>query len=236
MMFMRKYRSGPISNAILLACVLARVAGALALLRPFQQEIIWASIIVVSTWPIMLRLQKLFGGRRSLAIVAMSSGLMLAVIGPVVLLLGTLIARLPELRDLGNRLLAGPWPGPPAWLARLPYGTQLAAQWQQAVAQGPDHWAAYIRPYIGATALWLSQHVGTIGSITLQFLLTLVLVAVFYLHGESLARQARRLARRVGGTRAEEGAVLAGQTVRGVAAGAGAPGPPPSVLGGVGLC
>jgi predicted PurR-regulated permease PerM len=232
---MQVHRSDLISNAILLACVLALVMGALAVLRPFLPAILWATIIVVATWPIMLRLQKLFAGRRSLAIVAMSSSLLVAVIGPVVLLLGTLVARLPELRDLGNRLLAGPWPGPPAWLARLPYGTQLAAQWQQAVAQGPDHWAAYIRPYVGATALWLSQHVGTLGSITLQFLLTLVLVAVFYLHGETLARQARRLARRVGGTRAEEGAVLAGQTMRAIAAGVVLTALLQSVLGGCGL-
>src|SRR5258706_532154 len=119
---MQVHRSDLISNAILLACVLALVMGALAVLRPFLPAILWATIIVVATWPIMLRLQKLFAGRRSLAIVAMSSGLLLAVIGPVVLLLGTLVARLPELRDLGNRLLAGPWPGPPPWPARLPYG------------------------------------------------------------------------------------------------------------------
>jgi predicted PurR-regulated permease PerM len=232
---MRKYRSGPISNAILLACVLALVAGALAVLRPFLPAILWATIIVVATWPIMLRLQRLFGGRRSLAIAAMSSGLLLAVIGPVVLLLGTLVARLPDLRDLGNRLLAGPWPGPPDWLARLPYGAQLAAQWQQAVSQGPDHWAAYVRPYIGKAAVWLSQHVGTIGSITLEFLLTLVLVAVFYLHGESLATQVRQLARRVGGTRAEEGTVLAGQTMRAIAAGVVLTALLQSILGGCGL-
>jgi predicted PurR-regulated permease PerM len=211
------------------------VVGALAVLRPFLPAILWATIIVVATWPIMLRLQKLFGGRRSLAIAAMSCGLLLAVIGPVVLLLGTLVARLPELRDLGNRLLAGPWPGPPAWLARLPYGTQLAVQWQQFIAQGPEHWGAYIRPYVGSSALWLSQHVGTIGSITLEFLLTLVLVAVFYLHGESLARQARRLARRVGGTRAEEGTVLAGQTMRAIAAGVVLTALLESILGGCGL-
>src|SRR5258706_11668130 len=83
--------------------------------------------------------------------------------------------------------------------------------------------------------MWLSQHVGTLGSITLQFLLTLVLVAVFYLHGETLARQARRLARRVGGTRAEEGAVLAGQTMRAIAAGGLVPALVETVLGGCGL-
>jgi predicted PurR-regulated permease PerM len=232
---MGEHRSGPISNAILLACVLALVVGALAVLRSFLPAILWATIIVVATWPIMLRLQKLLGGRRGLAVGAMSGGLLLAVIAPVVLLLGTLIAHLPEMKDLGNQLLAGPWPGPPAWLLRLPYGAELTAQWQQAIAQDADHWAAYVTPYIGKAALWLSQHVGTIGGITLQFLLTLVLVAVFYLQGESLTTQVRRLAWRVGGPRAVEGVVLAGQTMRAIAAGVVLTALLQSILGGCGL-
>src|SRR5258707_4835793 len=166
---MQVHRSDLISNAILLACVLALVMGALAVLRPFLPAILWAKTIVVATWPIMLRLQKLFAGRRSLAIVAMSSSLLVAVIGPVLLLLGTLVTRLPELRDLGGRLLAGPWPGPPAWVGRLPFGEQLSADWSQAVAQSPDHWTAMAQPYLGKMVLWLSQHVGTLGGITLEF-------------------------------------------------------------------
>src|SRR5882724_10674896 len=109
---MQAHRTGLISSAILLACVLALVVGALAVLRPFLPAILWATIIVVATWPIMLRLQKLFGGRRSLAIVAMSTGLLLAVIGPVVLLLGTLVARLPDLRVLRDRIIGRLTSGP----------------------------------------------------------------------------------------------------------------------------
>ena len=232
---MSEQRSQLISNAIVLACVAALLLGVLAVLRPFLSAMVWAAIIVVATWPIMLRVQRLFGGHRGLAVAAMSSGLFVAVVAPVALLLGTLVTRLPELRDLGGRLLAGPWPEPPAWLERLPYGTQLTAQWQQAAAQSPDHWAEAVKPYLGNLALWLSQHVGTLGNITVDFLLTLVLVVVFYLHGEALAKWTLRLAKRVGGARGAESAVLAGQTMRAIAAGVVVTALVESILSGFGL-
>ena len=232
---MNEQRSQLISNAVVLACVAALLFGVLAVLRPFLSAMIWAAIVVVATWPIMLRVQRLFGGRRGLAVAAMSSGLFVAVVAPVALLLGTLVTRLPELRDVGGRLLAGPWPGPPGWLERLPYGTRLTAQWQLAVAQSPDHWAEAVKPYLSTMALWLSHHLGTLGGITVDFLLTLLLVVVFYLHGEALATQTLRLARRVGGAGAEEGAVLAGRAMRAIAAGVVVTALVESILSGFGL-
>ena len=228
-------RSQLVGNAILLGCVAALLWGVLAVLRPFLPAILWAAIIVVATWPIMLRVERLLGGRRRLAVAAMSGGLFVAIVAPVTMLLGTLVARLPELRDLGGRLLAGPWPGPPAWVSRLPFSAQLVAEWQQAVTQSPEHWTAAVQPYLGNVALWLSQHVGTIGGITLEFLLTLVLVVVFFLHGEALAMSLRRLARRTGGARAEEGTLIASQAMRAIAAGVVLTALAQSVLSGLGL-
>jgi len=216
---MRERRSQLLGNAMMLACVAALTWGVLAVLRPFLSAIIWASIIVVASWPIMLHVQRLFGGRRGLAVAAMSSGLFIAVVAPVAMLLATLVTRLPDLWDLSSRLLAGPWPEPPAWLNRMPGGRQLADQWREAASQTPEHWAEVVKPYIGNLARWLSQHVGTLGSITLDFLLTLMLVVVFYMYGEALAKWTLRLARHVGGARGAESVVLAGQTIRAIAAG-----------------
>jgi predicted PurR-regulated permease PerM len=232
---MNDQRSQLISNAIVLACVAALLWGVLAVLRPFLSALVWAAIIVVATWPIMLRVERLFGGHRGLAVTAMSSGLFIAVVGPVALLLGTLITRLPELRDLGARLFAGPWPEPPAWLERMPYGAQMSLQWQQAAARTPEYWGGVVTPYIGKAALWLSQHVGTIGSVTVDFLLTLILVVVFYLHGEALAKWSLRLARRVGGPPGRESAVLAAQSMRAIAAGVVVTALVEAILSGFGL-
>ena len=232
---MNEPRTQLISDAIVLACIAALLFGVLAVLRPFLPAILWATIIVVATWPIMLHVQRLCGGRRGVAVAAMSAGLFTVIVAPVALLLGTLIARLPELRDLGGRLLAGPWPGPPAWLARIPYGAQLTASWQQAALRTPEYWAEIVKPYLSKAAVWLSQHLGTLGGITIDFLLTLVLVVVFYQHGEALAKLTQKLARRVGGERGTESALLAGRAMRAIAAGVVLTALVESILSGLGL-
>src|SRR5262249_14196852 len=155
----------------------------LAVLRPFLPAILWAMIIVVATWPLMLRVQRLLGGRRALAVAVMSGGGFAVIVGPVGVLLGAPVPRPAGVRDVGRRLFAGPLPGPPAWLARLPYGSHLADSWQQAAQRSADEWATVIKPYVSDAALWLSRHLGTLGGITLDFVLMLVLVVVYYLHG-----------------------------------------------------
>jgi predicted PurR-regulated permease PerM len=232
---MKEPRPQFLNEAVMLACIAALAFGVLAVLRPFLPAILWATIIVVATWPLMLRVQRFFGGRRGLAVAAMSTGLFVVIVAPVGLLLGTLITRLPALRDLEARMLAGPWPGPPDWLARLPYGAQLTASWQQAVGRSPDYWVETVKPYFSKAIIWLGQHLGTLGGITIDFLLTLVLVVVFYQHGEALAELIRRLARRVGGARAVDSALLAGQAMRAIAAGVVVTALVESILSGLGL-
>jgi predicted PurR-regulated permease PerM len=65
--------------------------------------------------------------------------------------------------------------------------------------------------------------------------MTLVLVVVFYLHGESLASTVRRLAKRIGGVRAEESIVLTAQAMRAIAAGVVLTALLESILSGFGL-
>jgi predicted PurR-regulated permease PerM len=231
----QSFRSALISDALMLTCVAALGIAVLAVLRPFLPAILWAAIIVVATWPLMLRVQRLLGGRRMLAVAAMSGGLFVVIVAPVALLLGTLVARLPDLRELANRLFTGPWPGPPAWLARLPYGAQLADSWQQAAQRTPEDWAATIKPYISDVALWLSHHLGTLGGITLDFVLMLVLVVVYYLHGEALAARVQKFAQRVGGARGTDSVMLACQAMRAIAAGVVVTALVESILSGLGL-
>ena len=213
------FRSELISDALMLVCVSALGIGVLAVLRPFLPAMLWAMIIVVATWPLMLRVQRLLGGRRGLAVAVMSLGLFAVIVVPVALLLGTLITRLPELRDLGSRLSEGGLPDAPAWLGRLPYGGQLTNSWQQAAQRSADQWAASVKPYISDAVVWLSHHLGTLGGVAMDFGLMLVLVVVYYQHGEALAERIQKFARRVGGARGAESAVLACQAMRAVAAG-----------------
>jgi len=228
-------RTELISSAMLLLTVATLMLGTFAVLRPFLPAIVWAAIVVVATWPILLRVENLFGGHRRLAVAAMSAALFIVVLGPITLLIGTFVSRIPELRELGARVLAGPWPGPPAWLGRLPYGANLSEHWQQLAAQSSADWADMFKPYITRSAVWVSQHMGTLGGLAFEFLLTLLLVVVFYLHGDTLASLVKRVARRIGGARGEESVVLAANAARAIAAGVVLTALFQAVLGGLGL-
>ena len=208
-----------INSAILVLCVGALMAGAFAVLSPFIPALVWAAIVVVATWPLLLRLERFCRGRRRLAIALLSFGLLLVIVLPVTLLLSTLINWAPRLRDLVTQWLAGPLPMPPEWLGRLPFGDRMVLAWQQAIAQSPDSWVAQIRPYALQSAQWVGTHIGALGSFALQFVLALVLIVLMYVHGDALAALVRRVAHRVGGARGEDSVVMASEAMSAIAAG-----------------
>src|SRR5688572_27659680 len=72
------------------------------IMRPFLVAIIWASTIVIATWPVLLTLQKHLGGRRSLAATAMTSALMLVFVVPLVLAISTISAQFPTVANWFN--------------------------------------------------------------------------------------------------------------------------------------
>ena len=192
---MNERRSQLISNAIVLACVAALLWGVLAVLRPFLSALVWAAIIVVATWPIMLQCAASVrrpswpgGGGDEFGIVRRggaarwrccwarwSRGYRNCAIWAVRLL-----------RGLGPSLRPGS--------SACPTAAELSSTMAAGRRADPEYWAGVVKPYLGKAALWLSQHVGTIGSVTVDFLLTLILVVVFYLHGEALAKWTLRLA------------------------------------------
>jgi predicted PurR-regulated permease PerM len=74
-----------------------------------------------------------------------------------------------------------------------------------------------------------------LGALTLQFLLTVVIAAMMYAGGESLAAVVRRFGFKLGGQRGEDAVVLAGKAIRGVALGVGVTAFVQAVMGGIGL-
>jgi len=52
--------------------IVGLMAASLWILRPFLPALIWATMIAVSTWPIMLRVERTLWGRRSLAVTVMT--------------------------------------------------------------------------------------------------------------------------------------------------------------------
>ncbi len=190
------------------------------IMRPFLLALIWATMIVVATWPIMLRLQRLLGGRRPLAVAVMTLALLLVFIVPFSLAVGTILNHADQIVAWVKGFATYSLPSPPQWVGKLPVvGSKLAEAWQEITDVGPGGVRARLAPHTVVILKWFAAQAGSFGIMFIQFLLTVTIAAVLYYGGEKAARAVRRFACRLAGERGEEAAVLAAKTIRGVALG-----------------
>lgn len=214
----------------------ALIGISLWILQPFVAAIIWAAMIVVSTWPLMLAIQRRLWGKRWLAVTVMTLALLLVFVAPFSAAIGTLVANAEEIASWAKGLSALELPAPPAWLANVPLvGERMAALWAQYAAKGPEELAQAAAPYLRQATRWLVSEVGGFGLVLLQFLFTVVIAAIMFSTGEEAARMVRRFGMRLAGQRGVQAVRLAGQAIRGVALGVVVTAIVQSALGGLGL-
>jgi predicted PurR-regulated permease PerM len=206
------------------------------ILSPFLGAIIWAVMIVVATWSPMLRVQRWAGNRRWIAVTIMSFVLLLVLIVPLSAAVVTVVEHVDDILAWVKGLRDFKLPAPPSWLASIPLaGERLVKLWDEAAVQGMQVLAVKITPYAGVITSWFVAHVGSIGALFLQFLLTVIAAAVLYGNGEDAADWALRFGARTGGERGEAAVRLAGQAIRSVARGVVVTAIVQTAVGGIGL-
>jgi len=214
----------------------ALIVASFWILRPFLAAAIWATMIVVATWPVMLWFQARLWRRRALAVAAMTLMLLLVFVVPLTLAVGTIVANADEIVARLKSIADFRMPAPPDWMANLPFiGAKVVLAWEQAAASGVEGLLARLTPYAGSVTTWFVSEAGDVGVLLVQFLLTLVLAALMYASGEAAALSVGRFGRRLAGERGENAVRLAGQAIRGVALGVVVTAVVQSALGGVGL-
>jgi predicted PurR-regulated permease PerM len=212
------------------------IAGVFWVLRPFLAALIWGAMIVVATWPLRERLVRWLGGRRKLAVTALSVGLLLLFVLPLFFAVGALVNNADTIGAKVKEMLADGLPQAPAWLARAPLVGERAASAWNGIADSPlGELASRLTPYLTDVASWFAAQVGGLGRLLAQFLLTVVVAAVLWSSGEAWAAGLLRFARRLAGEQGEEVVILAGLAVRSVALGVGVTALVQSALAGIGL-
>ncbi|TMH83744.1 MAG: AI-2E family transporter YdiK [Betaproteobacteria bacterium] len=216
--------------------IAAAIIASLWVLQPFLPALIWATLIVVATWPLMRAAQKRLWGKRGLAVIVMTTVLLLVVIVPLALAVLTIIEHADDFGDGLKTLARAGVPPPPGWVEGLPLiGPKLAAEWQAIAALGAGELQARIAPYAKGIAAWILGKAGTFAAFFLHLLLTAIISAMFYYNGEAAAAGVRAFARRLAGSRGEQAVTLAGQAIRAVALGVVVTAVVQSLLGGIGL-
>jgi predicted PurR-regulated permease PerM len=234
---MKNVPTAEVTRIMLLVLLIGLLlAGSFWILLPFLGGLIWATSIVIATWPVLLWFQKKTGGRRSIAVTIMTLLVLLAFILPFSVAVSAILEAAQRGPDTVRAFLADGIGPPPQWLRQIPLlGARAAERWQSFAAGGPDAVVDALRPYVGNAASWAMSMTGGFGLVLVQVLITLIMCGILYSQGEVAARGVLAFAHRMGRERGEETVVLAGQAVRSVALGVIVTALVQSVLAGLGL-
>ncbi len=212
------------------------IAASFWILRPFLTAFIWATMIVITTWPLMISVQRCLWGKRGLAVTVMTVALLLLLVIPLTLAIGSIIDRADDIVTWTRSLATLELPPPPEWVENVPVvGRKIAARWLHITSSGKAELAARLEPHLAKVVSWLLSTAGNVLMMTVQFLLTVIISAVLYATGEKAADGVLRFARRLSGHYGEDAAILAAKAVRGVALGVVVTAVVQSSLGGMGL-
>ena len=205
------------AERVLLALLLGGIGvGCVLVLYPFFSSLLWAAILVFTTWPVCEWLRSMRG-----CAAAPAAGVMVALTAVVLVLPLALAAPggandVNHLRGVIEDALRAGLPGAPDWVFDIPLiGQTLGDLW--------NRWAADIsvmvealRPYFGIV---LEGGLGLLLGLAngvLLFVLALFIAFFFYLYGEPIAARLRVILQRIAGARAERLIDVTGATVRGV--------------------
>src|SRR5262245_45259197 len=200
-------------NVLGVLFLVALIGSSLWILRPFLGAMVWATTIVVATWPLMIGAQTWLWGKRALAVALMTLLLLCVLVVPLTWAIGTVVGNVEEIVDWTKSLASYKTPPtPPDWLTNLPVvGPKAAELWRYAAAAGVSELSARAAPHVGGVIRWFVAQVGGIGVLLVEFLLTVVLAAAMYANGESASDRIIRFGRRLAGERGEIAVQLAAQ-------------------------
>ena len=130
-------------------CLFLLIAVALWVLWPFLAAGIWATMLVVSTWPLLRSLEARLGNRRALAVASMTLGMLLLLMLPLWAAIDTIARHADAVAGLAKGLAESGVPPPPSWVEKLPLvGAKLSATWARWADGGAAGLEASLGPYI----------------------------------------------------------------------------------------
>jgi len=223
-----------IEIAINLGLIFIILAWCFQIVRPFISFIVWGGVIAIAAYAPFLKLKSALGGRQKLAVTLFAIIGLALVIGPTWLFAGSII---DSAREFGQGVQEGKLeiPAPAAKVQEWPFiGERLYANWS-AAAENLQSWLAEHNEQMKALGSAALKKAASAGLSILQFVLAIVIAAVFLANAETSVQAMRGFCGRVLGERSEELLKLTTATIRSVTVGVLGIAFIQAVLGGIGM-
>ncbi len=212
------------------------IAASFWILIPFLVSMLWAAILIVALWPVLMKLEARLSGRRGLAVAIMTVINLLIIIVPMSFVIITVVNNAENITTQIRYLDSTDLPAPPDWIQQIPIaGGRIAERWGKLAALTPEQRSAELTPYAQKALQWIAEKAGNMGMMLLHFLLTAIIAAILFAKGEVVRDGMLRFARRLAGHQGEEVAILAAKAVRGVVLGVVLTALIQAAIGGIGL-
>jgi predicted PurR-regulated permease PerM len=211
----KTYVTRALEASIHVGLVILLAAACLLILRPLIPLLTWGVIIAVAVHPAFRRLQKVVGGRQSLAAAVCTLALLAVIIIPVVLLAQSLV---DVIQFVTVRLKEGTVviPPPPPTIQSWPIiGAPLQKVWDLASKDLTEAVRNFVPQIKSALPGLLSASAG-IGMTALQLLLSVVVAGILLANAHAVYNLTSSLANRLFGDKGAEFQRLIGATIRSV--------------------
>jgi predicted PurR-regulated permease PerM len=214
----KQFVARALEAAIRIGLVVLLAAWCFEIIRPFIIPLMWGAIIAIASHPAYRWLRAAFGGRSTLAAAAFALIALAGLIAPAVLLAGTLV---DTAQALANDLNQGTIkiPPPPASITNWPIIGKPLDQFWLLASDNLGEALTEIGPHLTGFGSWLLAAAAGTGLGILQFIIAIVIAAVFLARSRFSHEVAKAIATRLAGERGAEYAELAGATIRSVARG-----------------
>jgi predicted PurR-regulated permease PerM len=212
------------------------IAACFWVMQPFLSSLLWATMIVVGTWPFFIKLEFRLWNKRWLAVLVMTVAMLLVLIVPICVAVLTILDRSDEMIGWFKSLATVKIPPPPGWVEKIPLvGASATERWRYIAAVSPEELSKFLSPYASKLVTWFVSQAGNFTSLVLHSLLTIIISAVLFCNGETAASGVRKFVRRLASRTGDEVTLLSAKAVRAVALGIVVTALVQSTLAGLGL-
>jgi len=192
------------------------VIGCLVVLRPFVSALAWAAILCFCSWPLYLRLGKLFRGRKEAAAGVMTALVALVMVVPFVIVGLSFADNIAHLLDRISAVRANGLPPAPEWVSQIPLFGDMIQNYWSGLAANTDTLMVLLKQLLVYSRAWLLARGLNIAEGILQLSLSVMMAFFFYLNGERITERVREAGKRILGDYGQHMITVTGQTVKGV--------------------